>query len=131
MLCMSEPTEKREGLSFVYKLPSRSIPSIYEQYQDALTRIRRIRHLRFRGGRVSGESIVNILMMNFLELTPEQQEELLARCLPVLEARVLPRKDRSAKPQDLGPKELDPIPKTAIQGELVEEPKKSRSRRKA
>jgi hypothetical protein len=108
--------------SEIYKLPARSAPAVVDAF--GLLKLRFERKLTFHGRKVSGEAILNGIVLDFLDKPFEEQGAVLARRVPEFEAMFaggpLPGPKDSGPAQPMGQVKMDSAP----------DPKPKQARRK-
>jgi hypothetical protein len=95
--------------SEIYKLPARSAPAVVDAF--GLLKLRFERKLRFHGRKVSGEAILNGIVLDFLDKPFAEQGAVLARRVPEFEAMFGSGDDPPKGPgpaQPLGDVRMDP-----------------------
>lgn len=73
-------------LSYEFKLPGRSIPEVYERFNQSLTRHQGSGRVKFSGRKLSAEALVNAVMLHFLDMPHDAQAGIVARYVPAFEA---------------------------------------------
>lgn len=76
-------------LSYEYRIPSRSIQEVYEDFMTTLARHQRNRSLRFNGRKLSAEVMLNGAVMHFLAMSPEAQRAALEAYVPKFETMLV------------------------------------------
>lgn len=128
MLAMVNKGKKK--LSYRDKIPGRSIPEIADRFRDLLTRVQKSRELLFHGRKMTAEAVTNAVMLEFFDLSPDAQLDVMRRKVPQFEAMmngevILPH--ATDPPPDQADK--PPRPEISVQGEI--EPPKRKSKGKA
>ena len=72
-------------MTYEYKLPNRSIPEVQERFLHTLVKHQGSGKTSFRGRKLSGEVLVNAVMLRFLDLTVADQAKILAVYVPRFE----------------------------------------------
>jgi hypothetical protein len=73
-------------LSYEYKLPGRSIPEVYERFNQSLIRHQGSGRTKFMARKLSAEALTNAIALHFLDLDFDEQERILALYVPRFEA---------------------------------------------
>jgi hypothetical protein len=72
-------------LSYEYKIPGRSIAEVYDRFNQALLHHQKPGRVKFCGRKLSAEALTNAAALFFLDLSMDQQEEVLSRYVPQFE----------------------------------------------
>lgn len=83
-------------LSYQDKLPSHSLPEIYERFNQALVRQKGRSQTRFLDRKLTAEAMLNAVVLHYLDLPAEQQGSILATYIPRLEALLRTELDESS-----------------------------------
>ena len=91
MTCMEDAAKESESsdpLARGYRLHSRSTAEIVEKVENLLSRLNR-RGMKFRGRKTKLEPFINVLVVEFLKLPPQQQDAMMLRLIPRFEAALV------------------------------------------